>query len=97
MADNQNSQQTPDPKNEGRVDGDEMSTAGTVPHQHKQQGDADQNASGNPETVSSTQENMGDGAGIRGEYGNSSQTNGMEGGPESAPDGSPNDNNQSGQ
>jgi hypothetical protein len=30
----------------------------------------------------STQENMGDGAGIRGEYGNASQTNALEGGPE---------------
>ena len=30
----------------------------------------------------STQENMGDGAGIRGDYGNASQTNGLEGGPE---------------
>ena len=29
----------------------------------------------------STQENMGDGAGIRGDYGNASQTNGLEGGP----------------
>ena len=53
--------------------------------------DRDQNASGNPEAGTaadgaipeSTQENMGDGAGIRGEYGNSSQTNGMEGGPDS--------------
>jgi len=31
---------------------------------------------------SSTQENMGDGAGIRGDYGNASQTNGLEGGPD---------------
>jgi len=30
----------------------------------------------------STQENMGDGAGIRGDYGDASQTNGMEGGPD---------------
>lgn len=30
---------------------------------------------------SSTQENMGDGAGIRGDYGDASQTNGLEGGP----------------
>ena len=53
--------------------------------------DNDQNASGNPEAGTaadgampeSTQENMGDGAGIRGDYGNASQTNGMEGGPDS--------------
>ena len=43
------------------------------------------NASGNPEASNppvSTQENMGDGAGIRGDYGDASQTNGLEGGPE---------------
>jgi hypothetical protein len=58
---------------------------------HLQGTDQDQNASGNPEAGTaadgaipeSTQENMGDGAGIRGEYGNASQTNGMEGGPDS--------------
>jgi len=60
------------------------STAGQIPHQE----DPDSQASGNPEAAS-TQENMGDGAGIRGEYGNASQTNGLEGGPNSAPDGSP--------
>lgn len=32
---------------------------------------------------SSTQQNMGDGAGIRGDYGDASQTNGLEGGPDS--------------
>ncbi|MDF7813700.1 hypothetical protein [Hymenobacter sp. YC55] len=62
----------------------QMSTAGRVPGQD----DPDPNASGNPEATS-TQENMGDGSGIRGEYGNAGQTNGMEGGPNSAPDGSP--------
>ena len=30
----------------------------------------------------STQQNMGDGAGIRGDYGDASQTNGLEGGPD---------------
>ena len=47
--------------------------------------DKDQNASGNPEAgaiPTSTQENMGDGSGIRGDYGNASQTNGLEGGPD---------------
>ena len=52
--------------------------------------DADQNASGNPGAStapdgampSSTQENLGDGAGIRGDYGDASQTNGLEGGPD---------------
>ena len=32
-------------------------------------------------TPGSTQQNMGDGAGIRGDYGDASQTNGLEGGP----------------
>ena len=36
----------------------------------------------NGTTPTSTQENMGDGAGIRGDYGNASQTNGLEGGPD---------------
>ena len=66
---------------------DQASTGGLTPDQSP---DRDQNASGNPEagtsqdgaTPASTQQNMGDGAGIRGDYGNASQTNGMEGGPE---------------
>ncbi|MBT2557917.1 hypothetical protein J7E24_08980 [Hymenobacter sp. ISL-91] len=38
----------------------------------------------NPEAAipESTQEDMGDGTGIRGGYGNSDQTNGLEGGPQ---------------
>ena len=32
-------------------------------------------------STTSTQQNMGDGAGIRGDYGDASQTNGLEGGP----------------
>ena len=66
---------------------DQASTGGQTPTQGT---DRDQNASGNPEagtaadgaTPTSTQENMGDGAGIRGDYGNASQTNGLEGGPD---------------
>ena len=66
----------------------QLSTGGAIPDQ------ADPQASGNPEVTrpratQSTQSNMGDGAGIRGDYGDASQTNGLEGGPESAPDGSP--------
>ncbi|MBD2770295.1 hypothetical protein IC235_20605 [Hymenobacter sp. BT664] len=65
---------------------DQASTGGLTPSQHA---DPDQQARGNPEAGTtadgampeSTQENMGDGAGIRGEYGNASQTNGLEGGP----------------
>ncbi len=64
---------------------DQASTGGKTTPQGT---DRDQNASGNPEAGTaadgaipeSTQENMGDGAGIRGDYGNASQTNGMEGG-----------------
>ena len=48
----------------------------------------DQNVPATPKTSpakdgtipTSTQENMGDGAGIRGDYGDASQTNGLEGG-----------------
>lgn len=65
---------------------DQASTGGeTTP----QATDRDPNASGNPEAgtaadgamPASTQQHMGDGAGIRGDYGNASQTNGLEGGP----------------
>ncbi|GGF09731.1 hypothetical protein [Hymenobacter cavernae] len=42
--------------------------------------DSAEQAKNNPEAGTvSTQENMGDGSGIRGEYGDSSQTNGKEG------------------
>ena len=66
---------------------DQASTGGQVPGQNA---DPDQNASGTPEAgpdqtsamPTSTQQNMGDGAGIRGDYGNASQTNGLEGGPD---------------
>ncbi|MCC3154272.1 hypothetical protein Q3A66_14865 [Hymenobacter sp. BT770] len=65
---------------------DQASTGGQTTSQGT---DTDQNATGNPEagttedgaTPKSTQENMGDGAGIRGDYGDASQTNGLEGGP----------------
>ena len=50
-----------------------------------QQTDSQTAESANPEGTipESTQENMGDGAGIRGGYGDSDQTNGLEGGPQS--------------
>lgn len=68
---------------------DHASTGSPVPAQQPGT-DRDQNASGNPEAGTaqdgaipeSTQENMGDGAGIRGDYGDASQTNGLEGGPD---------------
>jgi hypothetical protein len=47
--------------------------------------DGDQYASGNPEAV--TQEDLADsdGAGIRGDYGDAEQTNGLEGGAKASP------------
>jgi hypothetical protein len=42
----------------------------------------DEQASTGTTIPSSTQQNMGDGAGIRGDYGDASQTNGLEGGPD---------------
>ena len=74
-----------DPRPAGH-DTDQASTGGQTTAQGT---DRDQNASGNPEAgtaadgamPTSTQENMGDGAGIRGDYGDASQTNGLEGGP----------------
>ena len=48
-----------------------------------QQTDSAKQAGSHPEAAipESTQENMGDGSGIRGGYGDSDQTNGLEGGP----------------
>ncbi len=46
----------------------------------------DTQTSSGPAIPSSTQQNMGDGAGIRGDYGDASQTNGLEGGPDERPD-----------
>ncbi len=48
-----------------------------------QQTDSAKQASSSPEGAipESTQEHMGDGSGIRGGYGDSDQTNGLEGGP----------------
>ena len=86
--DQQNPPQNPnqDPKQKAAAENQaaQLSTGGRIPGQD----DPDSKASGNPEATS-TQENMGDGAGIRGDYGDASQTNGLEGGPDSAPDGSP--------
>ena len=76
-------QHSPDPRPDEASTGGETTPQGTDP---------DQNAGGNPEAgtaadgampATSTQQNMGDGAGIRGDYGNASQTNGMEGSPDS--------------
>ena len=70
---------------------DQASTGGETTSQGA---DTDQNATGHPEAgtaadgaipAESTQQNMGDGAGIRGNYGNASQTNGLEGGSDSPP------------
>ena len=78
-----NLQTTPDPNNQEATDA-QPSTAGPITNQDA---DPDPTASGNPEAA--TQSTLGDGAGIRGSYGDASQENGLEGGPDSAPDGSP--------
>ncbi len=54
-----------------------VSTAGAITNQAL---DPDQNASGNPETVTQADLAGNDGAGIRGDYGDASQTTGLEGG-----------------
>ncbi|RYU79134.1 hypothetical protein [Hymenobacter persicinus] len=46
-------------------------------------------AAGEASPPTSTQSNLGNGEGIRGSYGDASQTNGLEGGPDSDEDGSP--------
>ncbi|WBA43798.1 hypothetical protein [Hymenobacter canadensis] len=78
----QNAQTTPNAASE--QEGRQLSTGGDIPAQH----DADAQASGNPEATS-TQQNMGDGSGIRGDYGNASQTNGAEGTDEANDEGAP--------
>lgn len=78
-------QPTPDPNEQIATD-TQPSTGGPTTNQNPD-ADPDPNASGNPETA--IQEELGDGAGIRGGYGDASQENGLEGGVDSAPDGSP--------
>jgi hypothetical protein len=51
--------------------------------------DRDPNASGNPEAVTQQDLASSDGAGIRGDYGDAEQTNGLEGGENSPADASP--------
>lgn len=53
------------------------STGGPITNQDA---DRDPNASGNPETVTQADLASSDGAGIRGDYGDAEQTNGLEGG-----------------
>ncbi len=55
------------------------STGGTTPNQQLAT-DPDPQTSGNPETVTQADLATSDGAGIRGNYGEASQTNGLEGG-----------------
>ena len=81
---------TPAP-NSGRPSGIEEgqsdSTAGPVTNQGAI--DRDQNASGNPETVTQSDLASSDGAGIRGDYGDADQTTGLEGGEQTPADASP--------
>lgn len=65
-------------------EGKSPSTAGPITN-----ADGDQYASGNPETVTQEDLSSSDGAGIRGDYGDAEQTNGLEGGEQSAADAGP--------
>lgn len=56
-------------------------TVSTMPNLDTENDANTESASNAP---NSTQQHMGDGAGIRGDYGDASQTNGLEGGPERA-------------
>lgn len=67
-------------------EGKKPSTAGPITNQNT---DGDQYASGNPETVTQADLASSDGAGIRGDYGDAEQTNGLEGGEASVTDAAP--------
>ena len=64
------------------------STAGPITNQTAES-DGDQYASGNPETVTQSDLASSDGAGIRGDYGDSDQTTGLEGGEQTPADAAP--------
>lgn len=68
-------------------EGKAASTAGPITNQ--QASDRDQQAQGNPEAVTQADLSSSDGAGIRGDYGDSSQTNGLEGGSTAPADAAP--------
>lgn len=67
-------------------EGAQPSTAGPITNPDA---DGDQYASGNPETVTQEDLSRSDGAGIRGDYGDADQTNGLEGGDETTTDAGP--------
>ncbi|GAA4347314.1 hypothetical protein GCM10023185_02330 [Hymenobacter saemangeumensis] len=75
----------PDPQPTPTDPRPDQAPASNTPDQAQEQQSTTQksNQKESPNASKSTQQNMGDGAGIRGEYGNASQTNGMEGGPDS--------------
>jgi hypothetical protein len=80
----QNTDTTSEDSGAGRVsttnsgqDGTSINKAFSAAQKHDQK-QAQPQGDQNPDTTS-TQGNMGDGAGIRGDYGDSDQTNGMEG------------------
>ena len=70
----------------GIEDAKTSSTAGPITNQDT---DRDPNDSGNPETVTQSDLATSDGAGIRGDYGDADQTNGLEGGDEQPTDATP--------
>ncbi|QKG55448.1 hypothetical protein GKZ68_01605 [Hymenobacter sp. BRD128] len=67
-------------------EGKTPSTAGSITNPAA---DPDPNASGNPEAVTQQDLAKSDGAGIRGDYGDAEQTNGLEGGEQSVTDAGP--------
>ena len=78
----------PDSGRPGPIEeGQDASTGGPITNQDAT--DRDQNAQGNPEAVTQSDLANSDGAGIRGDYGDADQTNGLEGGNEQPTDTAP--------
>ncbi|MGI4742193.1 MAG: hypothetical protein ACRYG7_44110 [Janthinobacterium lividum] len=78
---------SPDSGRPSEIEENKMpSTGGPITNQDA---DRDPNASGNPETVTQADLASSDGAGIRGDYGDASQTTGLEGGEEAPADATP--------
>ena len=78
----------PDSGRPGPIEeGQDASTGGPITNQDAT--DRDQNAQGNPEAVTQSDLANSDGAGIRGDYGDAEQTNGLEGGNEQPTDTAP--------
>ncbi|SNR39292.1 MULTISPECIES: hypothetical protein [Hymenobacter] len=66
-----------------------MSTPAPDPNEQKKNQTTESNEAPQPGSQNTTQSTLTDGDGIRGGYGDSDQTNGLEGGEDAGPDGSP--------